>query len=75
MTRQKSRTKHVRIPLKTRVAALEDQIDYGRKHGFSKSLMKKYRTELKSLKIEFKREREKRRIRMREARKARLKNN
>lgn len=53
-SRQQIRTKHKDIPLKTRIPALEEQIEYGRTHGFSRPLMKRYRTELKSLKFNLK---------------------
>ena len=59
LERQTSRTKHKLRPLKTRIPALEEQIEYGSEHGFSRSLMKRYRTELKSLKLQLKREKEK----------------
>lgn len=73
--RQKIRTKHKDIPLKTRIPALEEQIEYGRTHGFSRPLMKRYRTELKSLKLQFRREKEIRKEKMKRAREVRLKDN
>lgn len=67
--RQKMRGRVKDMPVLKRITALEDQISYGKRHGFSKSLMGRYRTQLKELKAEVRIHREKRKASLKKFRK------